>query len=210
MLAICWKGYSKSYQNVARNVGENVGRKCCSICARLNRCIGWKRYVKIFLLSVKMNCLRCFCCAMKFLMTSVTQLGCKRCICWKRYKKAFLPSVKISCLRCFCCAVSASEFFLRCRWKIWVVRVVFNKSVDFFGSVMNLEKLIMDKENQNKTNTREGVCNLFYQHYYDLLRQRKVVKVGLENIITSYYQITEVSVFSIRQHAGSKDDRKQR
>ena len=165
MLAICWKGYSKSYQNVARNVGENVGRKCCSICARLNRCIGWKRYVKIFLLSVKMNCLRCFCCAMKFLMTSVIQLGCKRCI----------------------------------------VGNVIN-----FGSVMNLEKLIMDKENQNKTNTREGVCNLFYQHYYDLLRQRKVVKVGLENIITSYYQITEVSVFSIRQQAGSKDDRKQR
>ena len=35
MLAICWKGYSKSYQHVARNVGENVGRKCCSICAHL-------------------------------------------------------------------------------------------------------------------------------------------------------------------------------
>ena len=43
----------------------------------------------------------------------------------------------------------------------------------------------------------------------DLLRQRKVIKVGLKDI-TSYYQITEVfkSVLSIRQHAGSKDDRK--
>ena len=40
----------------------------------------------------------------------------------------------------------------------------------------------------------------------DLLRQRKVVKVGLKNII-SYYQITEVFklVLSIRQHAGSKN-----
>ena len=68
----------------------------------------------------------------------------------------------------------------------------------------------MYKENQNKTNSREGACKLFYQHYYDLLRQWKVVKVGLENIITFYYQIAEVfkSVHSIRQHAGSKDDRK--
>ena len=70
---------------------------------------------------------------------------------------------------------------------------------------MNSEKLIMDKENQNKTNSRDGVCKLFYQH---LLRQWKVVKVGLENTITSYYQITEVlkSVLSIRQHPGSKDN----
>ena len=32
-------------------------------------------------------------------------------------------------------------------------------------------------------------------------------KVGLENIITSYYQITKVfkSMLRIRQHAGSKD-----
>ena len=43
----------------------------------------------------------------------------------------------------------------------------------------------------------------------DLLRQRKVIKVDLKNI-TSYCQITEVfkSVLSIRQEAGSKDDRK--
>ena len=35
---------------------------------------------------------------------------------------------------------------------------------------------------------------------------------GPENIIASYYQIIEVftSVLSIRQHAGSKDDRKQK
>ena len=43
------------------------------------RCIGWKQQVKIFLPSVKMGCLRCFCCAMKFLMPSVVKLGCKRC-----------------------------------------------------------------------------------------------------------------------------------
>ena len=36
MLAMCWKGYSKSYQHVAQNIGENVGRKCCAICARFN------------------------------------------------------------------------------------------------------------------------------------------------------------------------------
>ena len=37
-----------------------------------------------------------------------------------------------------------------------------------------------------------------------------MVKACLENTITSYYQITEVfeSLLSIRQHAGSKDDRK--
>ena len=75
---------------------------------------------------------------------------------------------------------------------------------------MNSEKLIMHKESQNKTDSREGVCKLFYQRYYDLLRQRKVVKVGLKNIITPYYQITEVfkSAPFIRQHAESKDDRK--
>ena len=49
-----------------------------------------------------------------------------------------------------------------------------------------------------------------YQHYYDLLRQWNGVKVCLENIITSYYEIIEVftSVLSIRQQVGSKDDRK--
>ena len=52
-----------------------------------------------------------------------------------------------------------------------------------------------------------------YANYFisitDLLRQTKVVKVGLKNI-TTYYQITEAfkSVLSIRQHAGTKDDRK--
>ena len=47
------------------------------------RCIGWKQLVKIFLSSVKMICLRCFCCAMKFNMPSVVKLGCKRYIGWK-------------------------------------------------------------------------------------------------------------------------------
>ena len=37
-----------------------------------------------------------------------------------------------------------------------------------------------------------------------------MVKICLENIITSYYQIAEVfdSVLSLRQHAESKDERK--
>ena len=37
-----------------------------------------------------------------------------------------------------------------------------------------------------------------------------MAKVCLENTITSYYQISEVfeSLLSIRQHEGSKDDRK--
>ena len=37
------------------------------------------------------------------------------------------------------------------------------------------------------TGSREGVCKLFYQSYYDVLRQRKVVKVGLKNVIAPYY-----------------------
>ena len=75
---------------------------------------------------------------------------------------------------------------------------------------MNSEKLIIDEENQNKTDSREGVCKLCYQHYYDFLRQWKVEKVGLKNIITSYYQITVVfkPMLSIRQHAVSKDEMK--
>ena len=44
------------------------------------RCIGWKGQVEIFLLSVKMSCLRCFCCTMKFPMPSVIKLGCKLCV----------------------------------------------------------------------------------------------------------------------------------
>ena len=79
---------------------------------------------------------------------------------------------------------------------------------------MNSEKLIMDKERQNKTDRREGGCKLFYQYYYDLLIVVKVVvnsgKSGLKNIITTYCQIREVfkSVLIIQQHAESKDDRK--
>ena len=73
------------------------------------RCIGWKRYVKIFLLSVEMSCLPFFCCAMRFLIPSVIKLGCKRCIGWKQYVKIFLLSVKMSFLRFFCCAM---KFFM--------------------------------------------------------------------------------------------------
>ena len=82
--------------------------------------------------------------------------------------------------------------------------------MDLFGCVMNTEKLIMDRENQNKSESREWVQKLFYKHCNDLLRQWNVIKVGLENIITSYYQTTEVfkSVLSIKQHEGSKGDRK--
>ena len=39
MLACCFYGVSKSYQQVARNVGENVGQHVGSICARLK----WSR-----------------------------------------------------------------------------------------------------------------------------------------------------------------------
>ena len=68
----------------------------------------------------------------------------------------------------------------------------------------------MNGENQIKIGSREGICKLFYHHHYDFLRQLKVVKVALKNIITSYYQITEVfkSALSIRHHTGNKDDRK--
>ena len=73
---------------------------------------------------------------------------------------------------------------------------------------MNSGKLKMDEENSSKTESQKGVCKLFHQHYYDLLWQSKMVKVGQENIITSYYQIIEVlkSVLRIRQQTGSKHD----
>ena len=55
---------------------------------------------------------------------------------------------------------------------------------------------------------RNGYENC-YQHYYNFLKQSKSVKLGLENINTGYYQVTEVfkSVLNIQQHAGSKNDR---
>ena len=57
------------------------------------RYIGKKQQVKIFVSSVKMSCLRCFCCVMRFLMPSVVKLVCKRCIGWKRWVRTFLLSV---------------------------------------------------------------------------------------------------------------------
>ena len=81
-----------------------------------------------------MNCLRCFCCVIKF-MSSVIKLGCKRCTGWKRQAKMFLLSVKISCLGCFCCVLSVSDFFLRYGQGMWVVLVVLNKSVDFLNAL---------------------------------------------------------------------------
>ena len=98
-------------------------------------------------------------------MPSVIKLVCTGCIAWKRQVKIFLLSVKIS-LCCFCCAMSVSEFFLcnvdRLFW-LFGLWYVLNKSVDLFGCVMNSEKLIMEKENQNKTNSPEGVS------YYTLM-----------------------------------------
>ena len=40
------------------------------------------------------------------------------------------------------------------------------------------------------------------------MKQSKSVKLGLENIIPGYYQVTEVfeSVLNIQQHAGRKND----
>ena len=46
---------------------------CHEIC-----CIGWKEYLKIFLSSVKISSLRCFFCAVKFIMSSVVKFGYKR------------------------------------------------------------------------------------------------------------------------------------
>ena len=54
-----------------------------------------------------------------------------------------------------------------------------------FGCVMNSEKLIMDKENQNKTNSREGVCKLFYQHYWFV----KTMKGGKSGSGKYYYSL---------------------
>ena len=110
------------------------------------RCIGWKWYVEIFRLSLKMSCLRCFCCTMKF-MPSVIKLGCKRCAGWKRLVKIFLLSVEISCLRCFCCVATVSEFFF----------CVVDKEIDCLGCVEQIcgsfrmhcefRKTHLDKEN---------------------------------------------------------------
>ena len=60
----------------------------------------------------------------------------------------------------------------------------------------------MDKENQNNTDSREMECKLFYWQYYDLLRQWTVVKVGLENIITSNNRSIQ-TLLSIQEHVGS-------
>ena len=87
------------------------------------RCIGWKQWVEIFLLSVKMSCLRCFWCAMKFLMPSVIKLGCRRYFSWKRWVEIFLLSAKMNCLHCFYCAMKfiPSDIKLDCKrcfaWK---------------------------------------------------------------------------------------------
>ena len=66
-----------------------------------------------------------------------------------------------------------------------------------------------------KTKIRLTVGKEYANYFLSItitFQEKKVVKVGLKNIFTSYYQITEISksVLSIRQHAESKDDRKQK
>ena len=57
---------------------------------------------------------------------------------------------------------------------------------------------------------RLAVGKEYANYFISIAMIWKVVKVGLKNIITSYYQITGVFklMFSIWQHAGSKGDRK--
>ena len=114
-------------------------------------------------------------------MPPVVKLGWKRFIGWKRWVKVFLLSVKNKLFALFLlCSVSLRIFFC-----------VVDKKIGLFG-------LFTWK---NKTDRPEGVRKLFYQHCYDLLRQWKMVKVSLENIITSYDQITKVleSLLGIRE-----------
>ena len=54
---------------------------------------------------------------------------------------------------------------------MWVVWIVLNKFVYLFGLDMTSEKLKRDEENENKTDSREGVCKQLNQHLYDILRQ---------------------------------------
>ena len=77
-------------------------------------------------------------------------------------------------LRCFC---HSQSFFCVVDYEI-----VLNKSVERNIRVMCLEKIIMDKENYNTTDSREGVQTLFCQYCYDFLRQWKLIKVGPEKI----------------------------
>ena len=149
-------------------------------------------------------------------MPSVIKLGSKCCIGRKCFVKIFLLSVKIS-LRCFCCPRSIWIFFFCVADKEFGL-FGFTKSVDLSGCVINSEKLIMDEENQNKTDSREGVCKQFSMismistismiAFRWFIKTLKVVKVDLEDIIISYYQIKEVfkTVLSIRQQARNKDD----
>ena len=137
-----------------------------------------------------------------FIVPTVIKLSCKRCLGWKYYVKIFLLSVKISCLCCFCCVGPVSYFF----------NCAVDRNFGFFGLCWTDLWIFLDalwiqksslwiKKIKTKTESQEGVCKQFYQHYYDLLRQWKVIKVCLEDIITSYYQILEAfkSLLSIRQ-----------
>ena len=63
---------------------------------------------------------------------------------------------------------------------MWVVWIVLNKFVYLFGLDMTSEKLKRDEENENKTDSREGVCKQLNQHLYDILRQQKLVTVAPE------------------------------
>ena len=57
-----------------------------------------------------MSFLRGFCCARKFLIPSVINIGCKLCIGWRREVKILLLSVKGSYSCCVCCVGFVIEF----------------------------------------------------------------------------------------------------
>ena len=61
-----------------------------------------------------------------------------------------------------------------------------------YGEILRISPYsVRVRENADQNNTEYGH---FLRSDYDFLRQWKVLKLVLENIITSYYQIFEVSV----------------
>ena len=89
------------------------------------RCIGWKRYVQIFLLSVKMSCLHWFCCArwvslffFFFFELQIENLVCLGCV------HVFLScfyAVKSKLFSVYELVVDVVE----CRWCVWMFHLRF-------------------------------------------------------------------------------------
>ena len=89
------------------------------------RCIGWKRYVQIFLLSVKMSCLHWFCCARWvslffsfFFELQIENLVCLGCV------HVFLScfyAVKSKLFSVYELVVDVVE----CRWCVWMFHLRF-------------------------------------------------------------------------------------